>query len=446
MDIPITTKGCYILTHMLRPTVLLLVLVLMVSLPMGGSFAQTSSAVTIDPSQVIAEIKPEAIGGMNINNSMVIIKIKDQVNALKIKTVTYPAGNVADDDTMIDTNSEDYFKIFKVQQSLLGNPLTFVQVRLFKGTPELAAAAVKRAKTMGIRVDYWSIGNEPDLYAPHKGDKSWTKDKYNQIFREYADAMRAVDPTVKVAGPLPCNPNDSWIESFIYECGDIVDVLAWHWYPTDGKASDESALATAPYVIDQIERYRSWLKDPEKNPKGYQRHIKLAITEYALHWNTPVFRHLTDMVAAVWTAEVAGYMAQYGLDYSHYFCLGQYGGHAVFEQAPSYMERPVFYVFQFYANHFGRHMVASSSNDSLIKVFASKDDKGKHYAILINQSPDEEKIVNVNLKEKPALTKTQGFILSDQYNGEKLPQERLKVGKDSLQVTLPPYSVVALEM
>lgn len=425
---------------------ILFTLGLMVFLPIHDGLAQNSSNVTIDPSQIIAEIKPESIGGMNVNNSMVIIRIKDQVNALKIRTITYPAGNVADDDMMIDTNSEEYFKTFKVQQGILGNPLTFVQVRLFKGTPELAAAAVKRAKAMGVRVDYWSIGNEPDLYAPHKGDKSWTKEKYNQVFREYVTAMRAVDPTIKVTGPLPASPNDNWIESFIYECGDLVDVLAWHWYPTNGTADDETALATAPYVIDQIETYRSWLKDPEKNPKGYKRDIKLAITEYALHWNTPVFRHLTDMVAAIWTAEVTGYMAQYGLDYSHYFCLGQYGGHAVFEQPPSYMERPVYYVFQFYANHFGRHMIASSSNDPLIKVFASKDDKGKHYAILINQSPDEEKIIDVNFKGNPALAKAQGFILSDHYYGEKLPKDRLKISKDSLQVTMPPYSVVAVEI
>lgn len=415
-------------------------------LPLSDGYAETTSHVVIDPSQIIAEIKPGSIGGMNVNNSMVIIKIQDMVNDLKVQTITYPAGNVADDDMMIDTNSEEYFKTFRIQQRLMGNPLTFIQTRLFKGTTDQAVAAVNRAKAMGIRVDYWSIGNEPDLYAAHKGDKSMTMEKYNRVFREYAEAMRAADPNLKLAGPLPSNPLDNWIESFIYDCGDIVDVLAWHWYPTNGRWDDEMALATAPDVIQQIERYRSWLKDPEKNPKGYHRDIKLAITEYALHWDTPVFRHLTDMVAAVWTAEVAGYMGQYGLDYSHYFCLGQYGGHAVFEQAPSYMERPVFYVFKFYANYFGRHMVSATSNDPMIKTFASKDEKGKNYVILINKSADQESIVRVEFKDQTKINQVQGHILSDQYEGDQLPKERLKVLKDGLQVTLPPYSVVALEM
>ena len=408
----------------------------------NGSVAQ----VKVDPNHVISQVKPMSIGGMNVNNSMVIIKIKDMVDALKIPTITYPAGNIADDDIMIDLNSEKAFKSFLLQQKLLNRPYTFVQTRLYKGTSQMAAESVQRAKTIGVRVDVWTIGNEPDLYAPHKGDRSWTKEKYNRVFREYAEAIRDVDPDAKLAGPIPSNPKDDWIESFIYENGDIVDVLMWHWYPTDGSWSDENALATAPDIISQINRYRSWLTDPEKNPKGYKRDISLAVSEYALHWKTPVFRHLTDMVAAMWTAEVAGYMAQYGLDYSHFFCLGEYGGHAVFEQPPSYLERPVFYVFKFYANHFGNQMIQATSSDSKVKAFASKDEQGKNYLMLINQNPDESIETVITLPKGVTFGKIHARIVSDDFYGEDLPSDKITLIKEKLHITLPPYSIVSVEM
>ncbi|HEX2952676.1 MAG TPA: hypothetical protein VHR47_01675 [Bacillota bacterium] len=409
------------------------------------SLADNSTvSVSMDPGKVIADIKPNSIGGMNVNNSMVLVKIKAMLDPLKISTITYPAGNIADDE-IGNTNSDYALALFRRQQERLGNPFTFVQVRLYKGTPEGAAEAVREAARQKLKVDVWSIGNEPDLYSPNKGDHSWTIEKYCRSFREFVTAMRAVDPNIKVAGPLTCQPKDDWIEKFIYEDGDLVDVLAWHWYPTNGKWSNENALATAPDIANQIQRYRSWLKDPQMNPKGYNRDIKLGLTEYAIHWDTPNFRHLTDMVGAMWTAEVVGLMAQNGLDYSHYFCLGNYGGHAIFEQAPSYMERPVYYVFRFFANHFGKHMVASSSADASVKVFASKDDQGKRYMILINQNPKEKKDIKLELADKSSISKAVGYVLDNDHNGTKLDTKSLKVVNGQLSVVLPPYSVTTVE-
>jgi len=50
--------------------------------------------------------------------------------------------------------------------------------------------------------------------------------------------------------------------------GDLVDVLAWQWYPSDGSMPEEQALATAKDVGDHIRMFRAWTKDPEINPLG----------------------------------------------------------------------------------------------------------------------------------------------------------------------------------
>lgn len=319
----------------------------------GYQFCRAQSyQIKVDFSQKTVKIKPESIRGVNVNNAMQIALIKDKIRLLNIPTITYPAGNAADEQ---DENSQDNMSFFSLQQGMLGNPFTFVQIRVFNGTVEGALKSIKIAESNQVRVDVWSIGNEPDLYY-RNATPDWTLDKYNRVFREIVSVMRKDYPDIKVAGPMTSNPNDDWIRSFIKENGDLVDVLAWHWYPTDGTWDNDKAIATAPMITNQINTYRKWLKDPLYNPKGYQRDIKLALTEYAIHWNTPKATQLADMTGAVWTAEVLGYMAQEQIDYSHYFCLGTYGGHSIFEPV-SYFRRPIYYVFMFYSTHFGNQMV-----------------------------------------------------------------------------------------
>lgn len=401
--------------------------------------------VTIFSNDHIAQIKDHAIGGMNVNNSMAIFKVKDMIDEMKIPSISYPCGNVWDDPARLDYNSMESMRKFKVQQKIINNPHTMLHTRPFSDpSPAAAVQAALNAKEAGVRVDLWGIGVEPDLYAPHKKDTSWIQEKYNRVFREQVEAIKSVDKNVEFAGPNVSQPYDHWVKPFIYECGDIVDVLSWHWYPTDGTWDDELALATAEDIIAQIDRYRSWLKDPETNPKGFTREIKIALSEFALHWNSPRFRHLTDMVSAMWTAEVVGYLAQNDVDYSHYFCLAEYGGHAIFEQPPSYLERPVYHVFKFYANYFGKTMLKADSSDDNLKVFASKDDQGKHYAIIINQDAKMQKVIEITLGNKASLSSPKAFVLADDVWGEKMSEAALRVEGNKLYLIVPPYSVTAV--
>ncbi len=386
-------------------------------------------------------IKPASIGGMNFNNSMQVAKVVDKAKALKIPTTTYPAGNIGDTQ---DMNREMDFNFLLLQLSMLeGNPILFVQTRVFGGTVDGAVQSVKNAEKVGLKVDYWSIGNEPDLY--HRAHApEWVPEYYAKIFREQVMALRSYKPDIKVAGPMVSQPNDEWIRVFIKECGDLVDVLAWHWYPTSGDADDDVALATASNITNQINRYRSWLKDPKMNPKGYKRDIKLALTEYAIHWNTPNKRHLGDIVGAMWLAEVLGYLALEKIDYSHYFCFGEYGGHSLFEQG-NYKPRPSYWVFYFYANNFATNLIESVSSDDKVKVFSSKDND-KVYLILVNQS--KEKVKNVNLQILNADKKFETVVktsLTGEIKGAVIKSTTNTIAED-LIVQLEPYSVNAIEI
>lgn len=405
-----------------------------------------NEVVQVDYSKVIARTKPEAIRGVNMNNGMVIAKVMDKVKRMKVTTLSYPAGNIADEK---DCNTGADFSYFSLQQSMLGSPFTFIQVRLFDGTPELAVQSIINAASNDVRADVWLIGNEPDLYPPSYAENKvpeWTISQYNQAFRDFALKMKAFKPEIKLAGPVVSQPKSSWIESFITENGDLFDVLAWHWYPSDGTWTDEKALKSALYIRDQIREYKSWLKDPKINPKGYKKDYKLALTEFAIHADSSNNKHLTDMISAMWVAEVMAYLAMDGIDYSHYFCMGAYGGHAIFENLVN-TARPVYYVYNLLANRTGTNWMNTLTSDDKIKAFGTTDGDKMKYLLLINQNQDA-KFVDIELKgmKSPAKSVKQLTLSASDNGGAKLEVSDVVPTDNLVQLVVLPYTVNAFEI
>jgi hypothetical protein len=202
------------------------------------------------------------------------------------------------------------------------------------------------ARAKGLKVTYWEIGNEPDLFAVTRGDPSWTPERYCEVFRAQARAVKEVDPQAKVAGPAVSGSvpvRDAFLERFVEQCGDVVDLLTWHLYPTDGTMPDDAALDTAAQADDTVARYRALLSDPVKNPLGYGRHVALGVTEYGLSWFTGRARHLADVVNALWSTEIALRLDEQGVEVAHYFALQGIVNHGLLDQ--SGVRRPTYYAF-----------------------------------------------------------------------------------------------------
>jgi hypothetical protein len=400
----------------------------------------TTAVISVDAGKVMAKVSPTLINGFNFNNAMQVYTIRDIIERLHITTITYPAGNIGDE----QNHTEYDLKFFKTQQEYLGNPFTFVQTRLYGGTPEDAVEAIRLTKKLGIRVDVWTIGNEPDLYDRKRGDASWTPEKYCKVFRGYAKKMKGVDPDIKLGGPAVSQPKDGWIRKFIYECGDIVDVLIWHWYPTSGNLADFLAVETATLAYRMIDRYKEWLVDPEMNPKGYNRPIKTAITEWALHWDTPKFRHLTDMTAVLWSAQVLAIYAEMELDYAHYFCLNWLGGHAIFNQ----LNRPrlMYYLFVLFAEHWGKEVVMAYSPDDEVCVWATRHGDRDISVFLIHIGEEQTKKIDIAVDNFPAIEKAEVWELVKEVDKKQKLNHRTLTIKGSIRIRLKPWSLTVVRI
>jgi chitodextrinase len=136
------------------------------------------------------------------------------------------------------------------------------------GTPQEAADWVRYANiTKGYGARYWEIGNE--LYGNGHYGANWEADNHtdksptgyaNEVVA-YADAMKAVDPTVKVGAVLttPANWPDSvvaggdpasWNQTVLSIAGPHVDFVVLHWYP--GGATAPETFTKPGQVNDMI--------------------------------------------------------------------------------------------------------------------------------------------------------------------------------------------------
>jgi hypothetical protein len=404
--------------------------------------------LTVEVDQILAPVNRSVLSGFNFATANVADSMEDlqavKVGQLRVGGESYDRNDL----------TEAVLGNIKASVLLLGNagvagadavPGAVMQTRVGwlgnqggepHNRPEDAAAAVRWAKAMGLKVDYWEIGNEPDLYGAKQSDPGYTPQKYCATFRAQAAAMKAVDPGVKVAGPVVSGAKperDAFLEVFVQECGDVIDVLTWHIYPTDGGADDDLAFSTAAEADQTVDAFRALWADPRANPKGHQRKIQMGVTEYGLSWQSGRARHLADMPAAMWTMETALRLGEKGVDSAHYFAIQGMQNHGLVDQ--SGMRRPVWYAFLTLSKLSG-NLVAASSSDEDVWAHAARNG-ARLDVVLINKAG----------KAKPFPVAVAGFTLrhgvsfDEAVAKEEGPVRRLALGPS---VTLPPRSVVHL--
>jgi hypothetical protein len=160
------------------------------------------------------------------------------------------------------------------------------------GTPAEAAAWVQYANvTKGYGARYWEIGNEnygngyygADWEADNHASKSPAT--YAQNVLDYASAMKAVDPTIKIGAvlTLPGNWPDGvvgngdsgdWNKIVLSAAGSAIDFVIVHWYPT---SPDTAGILTTPaQVAGELAQLRQEINQ-YAGPNGPG--IQVALTE-----------------------------------------------------------------------------------------------------------------------------------------------------------------------
>ncbi|MCE5299774.1 MAG: CIA30 family protein [Spirochaetia bacterium] len=319
----------------------------------------------------------------------------------------------------------DFETYITLLQNIGADAIPAVSVNFGTGTPEEAAAWVHYANVVrGLGIKYWQIGNEMEGIWESGGPVD--AEFYTKRFIEYAQAMKAVDPSIKICGPvLSALKNNSelydgrsFLEAFLHYLqaagkSDLLDVVDFHIYANWSLSSDAAMLNTvndwyagANYktFIDNLltayygsatakEVFMSEHNSGNASIYGMGFAASLWVTNWLMEYARAFGSRST---AALW--DVMNNNASTG-NYDHGFLeIGQQTNPAY-----RYQQRATYWGMYMINNYFGvqedngNTLVAASSSRPLLPVYAAKRSDGKLSVLVINKDSANAYTTTLNI-------------------------------------------------
>jgi hypothetical protein len=355
--------------------------------------------------------------------------VSDLLGAAGVKMIRYPGGSYADiyhwkDNTAAggyvapDTDFDTFMGSVKrigAQPMIIANYGT--------GSATEAADWVRYANvTKGYGARYWAIGNEN--YGNGHYGSAWEADSHSDLSPSeyaneviaYSDAMKAVDPTIKVGAVLtmPANWPDgivaagdigTWNQTVLNLARTSIDFVDIHWYPGGGSAAD--SLTKTSYVDDALYLLRKQIGDDR---------IQISLTE------TNVGVGQDTQPGALFLADAYSSLIENGVftinwwnvhngmgtvstvsgqtDYGDFGMLSSGNCNADNSVCEPPMNTPfapyqALKVMSSFA-HPGDQMIRAGASDPLVKVHASLRANGDLGVLLLNEDPSAAKTVSLH--------------------------------------------------
>lgn len=335
-------------------------------------------------------------------------------------------------------------------------------------------------------VHFYAMDNEPDIWDVTHTDVHPAAMSYSDLlanFIEYAEAVKDVDPTAMITGPVSWgwtgylhSPQDRvrkdwngrpdrrshgdmefipWFLQSVHRHDQhtgkrSLDVLDIHFYPqASGVYSNSADAPTAalrirstralwdPTYTDEswiaepvmlIPRMRSWIQK-------YYPGTQLGLTE----WNWGADKTMSGAIAI---AECLGIFGREHLDLANYWTT------------PS-LRSPGYNAFRMYRNVDGRgtgfgniSVRGASSSPNRVSVYASTDSRtGQVAVMLINKQPVSSASVTVRISGAAGIARCSAWRLRQAPKGMASAVEALQpfsAPGGVLKTTLPPYTITLL--
>jgi len=270
----------------------------------------------------------------------------------------------------------------------------FVIVNAGTGSPHDAAEWVRWANlTMGYNVRYWEVGNElgGSWEAGHflPDGSELNGEIFAHRYEEFARAMKAVDPTIKVG----CM---DWIEDVLRRCGDLVDFVSIHAYPVSGREMDDELFAKLDTVRTTMDQAKASIHKVRPDREGK---IEIDYSEWNMGW--------ADIRGALWHAGWVGEMFRHGADFGMQWDMF----HMLIHAKPS-VRRSIYWPYWLWSRCMGDTLVASTvAGDAHVAAYATRTADGLA-VMVINQSADAPATLNLSLAGFSPAAEGRAVVLS----------------------------------
>ncbi|MFC1499237.1 polysaccharide deacetylase family protein, partial [Verrucomicrobiota bacterium] len=303
------------------------------------------------------------------------------------------------------------------------------------------------SKPAGLK--YIEVGNEIDLYlnryAASKGISisgiERIRDYYSPVFREYAEAVHAVDPSVLLLGPTTTKTGMAlYMNHFMKHNGDVVDLLTTHRYWDEPGAfrHDISAMRESLFrhgVDTDLRR-----KDQ----------IQIGYTEF----NTDKNIMEDSWEKAIWLAEVMNYFIEGGLDLATVWHIKMGNERAFFRvnSSGSYAPLTPYYTMLFYRNHINftqspRVVRVNHLSRNLNICAVGQDDALTVF--VVNPSTNTAEEITLDVIGSQYDISVEVSTMTAETNGEwtvgQETQSTASMQNASITYTFPEHSIVAMK-
>lgn len=441
--------------------------------PASSAQVEPDATVTVNARAGLAAVDPTAVG---VNHAIWDAElgtnaVADLLKDAGVGAMRYPGGSYSDiyhwrDHTapggyVAPNTSFDHF-MAGVRRA---GAQPVITANYGTGTPEEAAEWVRYANVeKGYGVKYWEIGNEN--YGNGHYGSGWEADnhpdkspnQYARLVVEYASAMKAVDPTIKV-GAVLTSPGEwpdgitaagdagSWNQVVLSIAGPVVDFGILHWYPGGSGAE----------VLTKTDRVAHMVRLAREQARRFAgRELPLAMTEVNTSYgrNTqPGALFAADAYATLlangvfnvdwWNVHngmgtvstVAGHT-----DYDDFGLLSS--GNCAGDVCQPALNTPFApYHALAMVSRFARpgdRFVAASSTDPLLRAHATRRTDGGLAVMLVNQDPDAAKTVSLRYAGYAPAADARVLTFGNGDAGIAT------TSGSASEATLPPYSITTL--
>jgi hypothetical protein len=378
------------------------------------------------------------------------------LQGMNARFLRYPGGSAADDyiwnlnqNTEGTTTWATDFDQFAMQ-ALAINAQVVITANYGTGTPTMAANWVQYSNvTKSYGFKYWEIGNE--CYGTWEEDEqAVTHDPYTYAMRavQYMNAMRAVDPTIKIGmvatpgedsyanntshpatNPVTKAVHNGWTPVMLATLasqGVYPDFLIYHNYEANsGQENDSLLLQDEVAASPGFTTWRGAAADLRSQLTDYLgttgAPIQLICTENNSISSNPGKQSVSLVNALYYADSVANLMQTEfngmiwwdlhngpgtgGNDSSSLYGWRMYGDYGVENGTAGSIDLvahdkyPAYYAYKL-LNHFARGgdtVITATSSNALLSAYATKRTDGSMSLLVINKNPTSATTANISL-------------------------------------------------
>jgi alpha-N-arabinofuranosidase len=294
-------------------------------------------------------------------------------------------------------------------------------------------------------VEWWAVGNEMygDWQLGHMPLSEYVRKHIN-----VANAMRRVDPTLKLVG---VGSTGEWSETMLRECSDTMTLISEHIYCQEKPGVAEHARQLSEEIARKADAHRKYRAEIAGLAA---KDIRIAMDEWNywygdyLYGELGVRYHLKDGLGVAmglheyFRNSDLYFMANYAQTVNVIGCIKATPAAAAFETTGL--------VLKLYRNHFGTRPLDIQSSSANLDVSAALSEDRKLLTVAFVNPTDRDETVNLDFGKSPIGKKAKMWLITNQNpeaynepgkNPNVVIQEKA-ISAPEKEMTIPLYSIV----